>query len=562
MSNIKPITMKKVLFSLVAMLLLSLSGIAQTTFTKVTSTSGLVAGSNYLIVAHHDDLGVLAMGFQKPNNRNAVVVSENGDAITITPGTDPNSETDVFQITLGGSTNAWTLFDEVKGGYLYAASSSSNNLKTQTTLDANGEWSITFNEDGTAEVVAQGENTRNNMRFNPNASNNAPLFSCYAETSSIDTRVSFYKAGGSVDPDPEPTNYPTNFTATVNGTDVTLTWTDATGEQLPAKYLVLGSTGSITVPTDGTPVDNGDLAMNVNYGVETVTFSGLQGDTNYHFAIFPYTNSGSNIDYKTSGNYPTVSITTESIYLLFYEDFDEDLGLFTTFDAYGEQSWHQGTYQGTTYATMNGYASGASHQNEDWLIGYVEISPNMVFNEVWLDFSSAKKYDGDQLRVAVSSDYDGVSDPSDYVWEFITDAFDYSTGEYEWVYSGQVDIAPSIPDYPHSFYIAFIYTSNDEQAASWEIDYVRVIGTHVNAVNEASTSVVNLYPNPAREQVSFVLEDNAEVSFFDMTGRKVSTTNCEAGQVQLNVSELANGVYFVNVSYANGATTVSKFVKF
>ena len=135
--------MKKVLFSLVAMLLLSVSGIAQTTFTKVTSASGLEAGANYLIVAHHDDFGVLAMGYQKTSNRNAVIVSENGESITVTLGTDPTSETDVFQFTLGGSTGAWTLFDEVKDGYLYA-SSSSNQLKTQTTLDANGQWSITL----------------------------------------------------------------------------------------------------------------------------------------------------------------------------------------------------------------------------------------------------------------------------------------------------------------------------------------------------------------------------------------------------------------------------------
>jgi hypothetical protein len=47
-----------------------------------------------------------------------------------------------------------------------------------------------------------------------------------------------------------------------------------------------------------------------------------------------------------------------------------------------------------------------------------------------------------------------------------------------------------------------------------------------------------------------------------MTGRKVSTTNVAAGQVQLNVSELVDGVYFVNFRYANGSTAVSKFVKF
>ena len=552
--------MKKVLFSLAAMLLLSVSGFAQTTYTKVTSASGLEAGANYLIVAHHDDLGVLAMGYQKSNNRHAVVVSENGDAITVTPGTDPTSETDVFQLTLGGNAGAWTLFDEVKGGYLYAASSSSNNLKTQTTLDANGQWSITFNADGTAEVVAQGENERNNMRFNPNTQNNAPLFSCYAETSNIDTRVSFYKAGGGSTPDPEPSNYPTQFTAMADGVDAYVVWQDATGAQLPSKYLVLASTGSITVPVDGTPVPDSDLAKNVPYGLNGVVFEGLQPNTTYHFAIFPYTNSGANIDYKTDGSYPTATVTTEEVYVLFYEDFDDGLGVFTAYNAYGDQEWHQGTHQGTTYANMNGYAEGAAHQNEDWLIGFVEIPNGISFNEIWVDFSTAMKFEGDPLRVAISTDYDGISDPSDFEWEDLTDAFDYSTGNYEWVESGAFDVADIVAG--HSFYIAFIYTSNDESAASWEIDYVRVIGQDMVGVNENEATMVSLYPNPASEQVSFVLDNDAQVSVFDMTGRKVSMVNVAAGNAQLNVSELESGVYFVNFRYANGSTAVSKFVKF
>ena len=552
--------MKKVLFSLVAMLLLSVSGFAQTTYTKVTSASGLEAGANYLIVAHHDDLGVLAMGYQKTNNRHAVVVSENGDAITVTPGTDPTSETDVFQITLGGNAGAWTLFDEVKGGYLYAASSSSNNLKTQTTLDANGQWDIAFNADGTAEVVAQGENERNNMRFNPNTQNNAPLFSCYAEASNIDTRVSFYKAGGGSTPDPEPSNYPTQFTALADGVDAYVVWEDATGAQLPSKYLVLASTGSITVPVDGTPVPDSDLAKNVPYGINGIVFEGLQPNTTYHFAIFPYTNSGANIDYKTDGSYPTATATTEEVYVLLYEDFDDGLGVFTAYNAYGDQEWHQGTHQGTTYANMNGYAEGAAHQNEDWLIGFAEIPNGISFNEIWVDFSTAMKFDGDPLRVAISTDYDGISDPSDFEWEDITDAFDYSTGNYEWVESGVFDVAEIVAS--HSFYIAFIYTSNDEAAASWEIDYVRVIGQDMVGVSENEATMVGLYPNPAREQVSFNLESDAQVSVFDMTGRKVSMVNVAAGNAQLNVSELESGVYFVNFRYANGSTAVAKFVKF
>ena len=551
--------MKKVLFSLVAMLLLSLSGIAQMTFTKVTSAAGLEAGANYLIVAHYDELGALAMGNQKSNNRNAVIVSENGDAITVTPGTEPDSQTDVFQITLGGNAGAWTLFDEVKGGYLYAASSSSNYLKTQTTLDANGQWNITFNADGTAEVVAQGENTRNNMRFNPNTQNNAPLFSCYAESSNIDTRVSFYKAGGSIDPDPEPSNYPTNFTATVNEVDVTLTWTDATGGQLPAKYLVVASTGNITVPTDGTPVADSDMAKNVAYGAQTVTFSGLQGGTAYKFAIFPYTNSGANIDFKTDGSYPTTNATTENVNYLLFEDFNEDLGVFTAYDAYGDQAWRQAVHNNITYAAMNGYANGAANQNEDWLISPAIVIDFDTWEEISIEFRTAVKFDGDPLQVKVSMDYDGASDPSDFTWIDVTDAFDYSTGNYEWVESGSYVINNP---YAGSYYIAFVYTSTDEAAASWEIDYVKVTGVQSVSVNENAAQTVSIYPNPAREQVLFILNEDAEVSVFDMTGRMVNTVECKAGQAQIGVSELENGVYFVNFRFANGATAVSKFVKF
>ncbi|MBR5631232.1 MAG: T9SS type A sorting domain-containing protein [Bacteroidales bacterium] len=550
--------MKKALFSLVAMLLFAVSGIAQnTTFTKVTSASGLEAGAMYLIVGNDEELGDFAMGYQKQNNRHAVAVTDDGGNITVTPAVDPYSEGDANQFMLGGSANAWTFYDPLREGYLYAASSSSNQLKTQSTNNANGEWSIVFNADGTAEVVAQGENSRNNMRFNPN--NGTPLFSAYAETSTVDTRVCLYKAGGTVEPDPEPSNYPTNFTATVDGTDVTLTWTDAVGEQLPHRYVVIAALGAVTPPTDGIAIADSDMAKNVNYGTQTVTFSGLQGGGIYHFGIFPYTNSGANIDYKTDGSYPTATVATENIEYLLYEEFDEELGVFTTYDAYGDQTWHQGSHQGTTYANMNGYAEQASHQNEDWLIGYVEV-PDLTFTDIFMEFRTAMKFDGDPLRVAISMDYDGQSDPSDFEWEDITDAFDYSTGDYEWVESGELNVI----DYAEngSFYIAFIYTSSDEAASSWEIDYVKVWGKFTAAVNDNEMACVSLYPNPAREQVSFTLDSDAQINIFDVTGRMVREMNVAAGNAQLNVSELENGVYFVNFRYANGTTAVAKFVKF
>lgn len=63
-------------------------------------------------------------------------------------------------------------------GYLYAASSTSSQLKTQDNVDANAEWTVAVAANGEATIKAQGKNTRNWMRYNPN-SGGTPLFSCY-----------------------------------------------------------------------------------------------------------------------------------------------------------------------------------------------------------------------------------------------------------------------------------------------------------------------------------------------------------------------------------------------
>ena len=326
--------MKKVLFSLVAVLLLSLSGIAQTTYTMVNSASQLEAGAKYVLVGYDNDGQAFIMSYQKSNNRHALAIDEAGGVITATVATDPSQQDAPFEFTLDGAPGAWTIYDPLNNGYLYAAGGG-NYLRTQTDLTDNGRWTITDGDEGGMVPVSNGGVEQCYMRYNITST----LFGCYKESSNVAAPVYFFKAGGAAEPDPEPSNYPTDFYYLGAGTDVILTWTDATGAQLPHKYLVLASTGNITVPTDGTPVADGILAKNVPYGTQVVEFTGLQGGTTYHFAIFPYTNSGSNIDYKTDGDYPTLTATTEEIYTLLFEDFNEDLGVFTAYDMYGDQGW-------------------------------------------------------------------------------------------------------------------------------------------------------------------------------------------------------------------------------
>lgn len=62
-------------------------------------------------------------------------------------------------------------------GYLYAAGSKNNSLKTQKIVDPNAEWTVSVSANGAATIKAQGTNSRNLMRYNPNNGN--PMFSCY-----------------------------------------------------------------------------------------------------------------------------------------------------------------------------------------------------------------------------------------------------------------------------------------------------------------------------------------------------------------------------------------------
>lgn len=526
------------------------------TYTMATSAADLQNGASFIFVGYADDGTAYAMGYQKSNNRFALMVSENGGSVTATPATDPTSQTEPFEFTLGTSNGHWTFFDALNNGYLYAAASDGNKLKTQSTLDANGEWVVTFGDDGACELVAQGSNTRKIMRFNDTDLTNV-LFNCYASTSTIVDPVYIFVAGGQSTIDPEPSNYPTNFTAEVERNTVELEWNASTGAQTPRGYLVLGSTGSITVPADGTPVTNdlnasdGNVAFNVLSGTEC-EFSGLMANTTYNFAIFPFTNSGANIDYKTDGSYPTASATTENVASLVDTDFNGSLAPFTAYNVKGEQEWATSSYSGVNFAKMSGYASGSAFENEDWL-----ISPNLFANgkyqSISVSFDNAYKFDGNALMVMISGAYDGQGDPNDFQWEDITDDFDWSAGEYAWQESGEMIYEI---ENANSLYIAFVYTSTDAAASTWEVTDVEIYGMGYDAVEEVSAQSLNIHPNPASSSFSFNVENDVTVEIIDMTGRVVMSVEAKAGENNVNVSELSNGVYFVKMD-----SSVAKFVK-
>ena len=143
----------------------------------VTDASQLAVGDKILIAAK--DFGYVISTNQKPNNRATADAVKSGSSIT--------AGKDAQVITLEAGMTEGTFAFNVGDGYLYAASSSNNYLKTAADKSDNASWKIAISEDGTASIVAQGASTHNIMQYNSKDT----LFACYGKTTQ--SALSIYK---------------------------------------------------------------------------------------------------------------------------------------------------------------------------------------------------------------------------------------------------------------------------------------------------------------------------------------------------------------------------------
>ena len=101
----------------------------------------------------------------------------------------------------------------------------------------------------------------------------------------------------------------------------------------------------------------------------------------------------------------------------------------------------------------------------------------------------------------------------------------------------------------------------DNNVSDWS-GFISVQTTNVGIVNFLDNSVT-LFPNPAREYVDVHIDGDLNVTameVYDVYGKLINTVNVVENPTRINVSGLANGMYFVRVSTDNGAVTKT-FVK-
>ena len=161
----------------------------------VTDLSQLAAGKEIVIVAANANYAISTT--QNNNNRGQAVIEKDGNTVIF------GNDTQIILLEVGTVDGTYAF--KVGDKYLYAASSSSNYLRSGSKND-NASWLITI-ADGVTSIVAQGTNARNQLKHNSANS----LFSCYASgQNNVCIYVKTAVSGGSgetpdtpVDPNPD-----------------------------------------------------------------------------------------------------------------------------------------------------------------------------------------------------------------------------------------------------------------------------------------------------------------------------------------------------------------------
>ena len=144
------------------------------TFQKITSTSELVAGCEYVIVYEGSSLAISNCNNQYFENT----------SITLNVNTFEANE-NVNVLTLGGEEGAWTFATSLEPGKYLGLTSSENHLESIANPKDYGTWSITFDEYGNASIKSK-KFTNRYIMYN----NNQPRFACYTGTQK---KVQLYK---------------------------------------------------------------------------------------------------------------------------------------------------------------------------------------------------------------------------------------------------------------------------------------------------------------------------------------------------------------------------------
>jgi|GEM_PF-1016377 len=352
---------------------------------------------------------------------------------------------------------------------------------------------------------------------------------------------------------PQPSNNVTNFTvsATTQST-ISLSWTDASGGQLPTSYLIKAAPNSAAIsnPIDGTAETNSTLTKNVAYGVESVSFSSLASSTNYTFKIFPYTNSGADIDYLISATPETVGTTNEEASSIFCDDFEATLNEWNiTNDPVSGTGPILSADFGGANTTNQAILFDAPNGDTDYYTSSIEKTFGNIQN-LSLSFSYYfEDYRGGEIAIYINN----VKQYTLYT-DRTGDLLINSTDTDQWK---QLTLDLSEATSTTGNYTLKI-EGVSKTSTSWKdrvaIDEVCIFGTQTTATETLDQLNLSLYPNPSNGTFNLQLDDTSEtyrVHIIDVSGKTIYKDNLHKGENLIQLNENVKGIFILLVETKN-----------
>lgn len=265
--------------------------------------------------------------------------------------------------------------------------------------------------------------------------------------------------------------------------------------------------------------------------------------------------TGSITHETTGGTTKTVSLTAFGVNP-FVQNFD-DVNVFTNskWSQYNESGpinkWSHTTdsrnvNSGTGAVLINGYSDNGV--SKDWL-----ISPRLRldgFTQIpLLSFYSRQYYDGPALKLMVSTDYDGVSNPNTATWIALNGKFPGNTGTY--TKSEYINLLAYKTDHT---YLAWVYetvSGGSGNAAEWSFDDFAVIDESKYVDSNPILDFADVSPNSISASQSFVF---AAAGYGDITIEAPTSY-----QLSLDNISFASSIIVSSADTAGGKTVYARF---
>jgi hypothetical protein len=203
---------------------------------------------------------------------------------------------------------------------------------------------------------------------------------------------------------------------------------------------------------------------------------------------------------------------------------------------------------------VNGYANGINNTNEDWL-----ISPSLNLAGTTyplLSFWSRTAFNGDPLRLLISTNYSGSGDPNaaGVIWTDLNATFP-AQGSDRWTQTSNIDLTGYKPS---RVYVAFVYNSTIDDGARWTIDDVVLTNSATPAPPAVRTSITDV--SFGYQPLNTAGVQSLNLTGTNLTGALTLTASNSVFQLSKDGSAFSNSISYT-AAEASG-NTVTPQVRF